>query len=233
MAEAAKLLHQGRRTRALEYLDAARKLAPNDGQVIGLRGVTLSRMGRPEDAKKDLLRAAELRPDDSRAWANLATFLAETGAPDEARVAADKALSLDADDPGAKAVIERIQDGRPIATRSHLVSFIASRESLWDRIGYTLMGVSAATTLLIILNPPIAMSGMGMQGLEKSVPRQDILSILTIFMWLFISMDCLFWLAIDMVDRRSRFIWAIPQTICGLCGVAWFPMAIYFWIGRD
>ncbi|RYG41524.1 hypothetical protein EON79_20630, partial [bacterium] len=64
VAQAAKLLHQGRRTRALDHLDAARKLAPNDGQVLGLRGVTLARMGaalgRPGWANEGLREAERL-----------------------------------------------------------------------------------------------------------------------------------------------------------------------------
>ncbi|CAN5454161.1 hypothetical protein BH11ARM2_BH11ARM2_28650 [soil metagenome] len=233
VAEAAKLLHQGRRTRALDYLDAARKLAPNDGQVLGLRGVTLARMGRTEEAKRDLSRAAELRPDDPRAWANLATFLAETGQPDEARPAAARALELDPNDVGAKAVIDRMEHGGPTSTRLHMVSFIAGRENVWNRLGYILLGVSVVTTLLLIVNPPISATGQGYDALAKSLPRTDFFSLFEIFLWIFISMISLFWLVIDMVDRRSRFIWAIPQTICGLCGVAWFPLAVYFWIGRE
>ena len=81
--------------RAVEMIEQAVSLRPNDGYIVDSLGWVLFRMGRYEDAVGHLERAAELRPEDPVINDHLGDAYWRVGRRTEARFQWRRALSLD------------------------------------------------------------------------------------------------------------------------------------------
>ena len=81
--------------RALECLDHALRLGPDDGEALVQRGHLWSLLGQPARGLPDLRRASQVAPREHQSWHYLGLALMESDLPDEARAAFDRALELE------------------------------------------------------------------------------------------------------------------------------------------
>ena len=214
---------------ALTRLNWAEHLDPQMTTATVLRGICLSRLGRWHDAIGPLSKAIAINPQDARALANLAAAYYETSQPEAARTHAEQALAIDSADPTALEVLSRMEQ----KVEPHLVSFLEGFDGPWRRIGWTIAILSLLTTIALAVHLPLTPPQMNTKDpLATIMPRTDGVSMAIVVAWLGLSLLGMTWLTIDLLDRRNRFAWLIPQLMCGFCGVAWFPLFVYFWIGR-
>ncbi len=71
---------------------------PAQPLALRLRGVALSKLGRPDEAVAALTAAAQAAAHEPRAWSDLAVALRDAGRPGEAQAAYDRALAVSATD---------------------------------------------------------------------------------------------------------------------------------------
>src|SRR5690348_14904181 len=84
---------QGRMAEALEKIDAARALAPDDAEIRLNRANVLKSTGRPEDALAEYDLALTLKPGWAQAENNRGTVLKALGRFAEALASYDRALA--------------------------------------------------------------------------------------------------------------------------------------------
>jgi tetratricopeptide (TPR) repeat protein len=83
--------------RALELLNRARELAPNDPEVAAEIGKTLLKEGQPDAALTEFARALALNPRDASLFNNRGVALQQLGQTEAARADFKRALELDPD----------------------------------------------------------------------------------------------------------------------------------------
>jgi len=84
---------EGNHAIALEEANRALDIDPNRVDAIGLRALTLMRLGEPDAAKQSMAQALRLAPDDPALHNNMGWLLCETGQPAEALHFFDRALA--------------------------------------------------------------------------------------------------------------------------------------------
>eukprot|EP00884_Botryococcus_braunii_P011189 jgi/Botrbrau1/20070/Bobra.200_1s0074.1 len=89
---------KGSRTEALQDLDQADRLQPNDALTLQLRGATMVAMGRPQEALQDLDRADRLQPSDAWTLKHRGASKFAIGRHDEALQDLDQANRLQPND---------------------------------------------------------------------------------------------------------------------------------------
>jgi hypothetical protein len=67
---------------------------------------------------------------------------------------------------------------------------------------------------------------------RNAVLRHDPLSILAVFGWITCGLMALFWMVIDIIDRRKKFAWLLPIWVCGISAMVWVPLALYLFVAR-
>ena len=82
---------------ALDSINRAIKLKPDDGDYLLTRGEALLQLKKPDDALKDLEKVIALQPANARAIARKADALVDLKRFDDALAAAEGALALEAD----------------------------------------------------------------------------------------------------------------------------------------
>jgi len=243
--------------KALGLLDRAVEARPDDGAILMLLGITLAQVGRAHEATDALRKATVRLPNDSRPFANLAVHLLDQKNPAEAEAMAREALKIDPDDPSALDVLAKISAaaesagvfeaaGGPLPAESaavakfggrwkgHVLPALDGREMLWDGIGIMLLVLGLAATVLLVTHTPFTAPDWSQKdAMASSNVRQDPLSIAGIVTWVVASLGSLAWTVFDMIDRKARFIWLVPQVICGFFGLAFVPLSLYLWLGRN
>ncbi len=219
--EAKEALRAREYAKSLPLWDAAIEEDPKNAQLWMYRGICLAHMGRRRDATDSLANAAELEPTNPQILANLAVHQYETGLRKEARVSALAALQYDPNDAQAREVIARTDD-------SALVTTPAQKEPQWSQLGIAFIVFGFAVTVLNLARPPVTFP----TAQNPSVPKGDVTSFIQIFLWACAGLGCGWWMLVDMIHRKARFAWIVPQLIFCACGVPAAPMLIYFVIGR-
>jgi apolipoprotein N-acyltransferase len=85
------------------------------------------------------------------------------------------------------------------------------------------LGLCLIEDLLLVAHNPIS---------NHTTLNRDPLSVAVIFLWLFSGVFSLFWMFVDLFDRKKRFVWLLPISACGICGLAGLPLALYLFMGR-
>lgn len=106
--QAAQCLQSGQFSDALEFLDTALALDPNDSEAETLRGVALANLQQPVEATNAFRRAITLAPNSSKAHYNLAAHLKSLGDNEEALAEAREALRFDPANAGARNLVLRL-----------------------------------------------------------------------------------------------------------------------------
>ncbi len=87
----------GKAKEALQYLDKALIINPDDHEAWNNRGIVLRALGKPEEAIASYDKALAINPDDHEAWYNRGIVLRALGKPEEAIASYDKALAIKPD----------------------------------------------------------------------------------------------------------------------------------------
>ncbi|AIE87650.1 tetratricopeptide repeat protein [Fimbriimonas ginsengisoli] len=249
--EATDALQRGDAAKALELAEQAVVVDESIAQPHQIRGIALTRLGKMEEATMAFRRATEVAPYEPKHFYNLAVNLRDRSLNDEAESMAREALRISPSHAGARNLVRELTgveppieggDAQPITPTirsgyeepKHLLPFLNEMEKAWDGIGLGFLALSLVVAFLFVFHFPIGLSGKTMPGgkMPEVNPRTDSLSIFTWYLDVF-SLVCTFmWMLIDVIDRRRRFTWFVPLTVCGTFGFNVVPLAIYYFIGR-
>lgn len=86
---------KGDLARAIQYLEQAYQMRPNDFETVRLLGVAHGRAGHNQEAIRFFTRATEIQPDNAEAWFNLGSAYYNAGNPDKGAELHEKARQLD------------------------------------------------------------------------------------------------------------------------------------------
>lgn len=151
---AQELMGKERYQEAVDLTRAALDVDPDDGDLLLMHGIALSRVGKPKLAQLALMRAVAEDREWVEPWRHLARVLLERERPEQALAVAQRALKLDADDPIAQGVhrdadllvrgvryTEGVTDEEPALLASQLLAigrpdeaFEVTRAALLDEI---------------------------------------------------------------------------------------------------
>lgn len=87
---------QGQQLQAMEQLEAAREIAPEDVVVLTELGAVLGALGKFQEAERELRRAERLAPDRAEAYQVLGTLYFKRGLYGQAEQELARAIELDA-----------------------------------------------------------------------------------------------------------------------------------------
>lgn len=88
------LVHQGHNQAARPVLDEARRLAPDDAEILNSLGQALQGLDRPEEALDIYREALSLQPESAEFWHNQALILHAMGRLDEALAGYERAVRI-------------------------------------------------------------------------------------------------------------------------------------------
>jgi tetratricopeptide (TPR) repeat protein len=206
-----------------------------------LHGIALSQSGRIDEARGELRRATMLSPTDPRTYYNLAVQLYGEGDRKEAALMAREALRVDPKHEDAQELLKKcgptpgqapFEAGKAKIAPTRLsirpgaddpLPHILGLGVAWTRIGWGLLALCVIEDVLLATHPPFTAAGH---------MRADSLAVLATFMWIFTGLASLFWMFLDIFDRRKRFVWLLPLSICGIAGLPVIFLGLYLWIGR-
>src|SRR5688572_29672313 len=107
--QATQSIQSGQFDGALQLIDQALALSPNEADAYILRGICLSQTGQPAAATEAFGKAIELDPNSAKARYNLAVHLYALGQKQEALKAARDASGLDPAHSGARQLITTLE----------------------------------------------------------------------------------------------------------------------------
>lgn len=247
--EGIALLQQGRLARALESLDSAAALDETNGVVQMLRGMALSQMGKLEEATAAFEAGTQLSPEDPKAFYNLGVHLSDLGQKPEALAAAQKAVELSPDYSEALTLVERLggKVSRPAsrsgggqgATREgyaltsvHSLAFIEGLGKGWTVVGWVVVGLAMFVGIMRVVHNPLEVPSNVNDPNGRIGLKTDPLSMIVVFSYVISVLLSLVFLSLDMIDRRSRFIWILPMFACFICGFHAVPLGLYMLTSR-
>ena len=226
-SQALELLRSEQHSEALPLFDALIAESPSNAKLLGLRGVTRARSGDAAGAEADLREARKLDPTDIKVAGNLASLLVAGEKRIEALLIAREVLEVDPQDATALSVLERDGQLPPI------FQSLVQREPFWSRVGIAIIVLGIAVTVALAVFQPISPPDMSVKEPISTIkPKSDIVSFLVLCAWISSGLASFSWLILDMLNRKARIAWLIPQMVCFFCGLPWFPTAVYFLVGR-
>lgn len=221
-----------------DALRTAQSLAETNGddpEVHQILGLTHTRLENRDEAGKAFSRAVELAPTEPKHRYNLAIHLRAMGDFEDARLQAEEAVRLYPAYREAQSLIDEL-DGKVVvpSPRVHLLPWLRGKEEVWDRTAYLVLALGLLLSLLLIFHFPAAPTGNPVkQGELPDVGlRQDPLSQFTVFLYVLSSGLTFMWMLADVVDRKKKFTWLVPVSICGVLGMNVVAMGLYFFAGR-
>jgi tetratricopeptide (TPR) repeat protein len=129
---------------ALQHLDKALEINPNNTAVWFDRGYALGTLGRYEEALASFDRVLALTPDDPAAWANRGLALGKLDRYEEALTSCDRVLALMPDDPaawndrgGALYSLDRYEEA--LASFDRALALTPDHADTWTHRGSTYM----------------------------------------------------------------------------------------------
>jgi tetratricopeptide (TPR) repeat protein len=249
--EATHALQSGDANRSLKAAEQAVVVDESIPEAHQLRGIALTRLGRVEEATIAFRRAIELAPYEPKHFYNLAVNLRDRNLADEAESMAREALRIDPSHSGARMLVRELTgteppleagDAQPVVPTIrqgyeeplHLLPFMYGMERVWNGIGYGFMALGLLLAVLFVTHYPIGLTGAKVPAgqLPDVGLRRDPLSIFVIYLYVISFISTFMWMLIDIIDRRRRFTWFVPLTVCGTFGFNVLPLAFYFFVGR-
>lgn len=104
----------------------------------------------------------------------------------------------------------------------------------WDLIGRIFLGVAVLVGLAWIFAKPIAPTGQNFP--KTNLPDVALIkspfAVATVFLSIFSGVATFLWMLIDIIDRRSKYIWILPLVPFGFFGLHAIPLGLYQLIGR-
>jgi tetratricopeptide (TPR) repeat protein len=255
IAEANKAIQEGNYSNALNMLDEAGELDPNDPEIYELRGIAHAQLGLAEAAVESLRKATMLAPT-AKNFYNLAVHLYDIGDKADAHDAVREALRLDPKHLSAKKLLRKIagtggdpqfvSGGKSLDTtvaatkklygfgKKHLFTVFGDHQREWTNLGWTIVGLSVLSTIVIKFNFPFAAPPKpDMKSVFMGYKPIDSLSAFaTIGFFTTMILASMIWTSIDLIDRRGRALWMVPMMICCFLFMPFLPQALYMFAGR-
>jgi len=218
---------EGRHADAIAAFRDVRRAQPDNAKVAMLLGNELVRAGHVAEGIRTLAAAAALDPNDARIWTNLAIARYQKGQSLLAYRDAHRALSIDPNDADAQRISDLAEGAPPD------VAALAEREPFWTRLGIGLVIAGFVVTVLLARFPVVNFSSAaGKSAMEGSTLKSDPLSQYLVIALVFIGVGSSLWMLLDVLNRRARLLWLMPNAICCICGAPWGPLALYIFAGR-
>jgi tetratricopeptide (TPR) repeat protein len=237
----ADLIAAGKYEDAQAAAEQALQAFPESARLTMLRGIALIQMGRLDEGADFLRQATLLDPRDPEPFYNLAVALWDEGDHTEAAVYARQVLAFDpghskaaqllanCEEAAAKAPFE-LDYGKTISPTAAAIRVgpddptphVLGLGVAWTRVAYGLLVLCVVQLGLLLFHPPFRDTGF----------NRDLLSVLATFVWIFTSLACIFWMTVDIVDRREKFVWLLPVWICGIAALPGLPLAAYVFLAR-
>jgi tetratricopeptide (TPR) repeat protein len=218
---------EGRHADAIAAFRDVRRAQPDNAKVAMLLGNELVRAGHEAEGIRTLAAAAALDPNDARIWTNLAIARYQKGQSLLAYRDAHRALSIDPNDADAQRISDLAEGAPPD------VAALAEREPFWTRLGIGLVIAGFVVTVLLARFPVVNFSSAaGKSAMEGSTLKSDPLSQYLVIALVFIGVGSSLWMLLDVLNRRARLLWLMPNAICCICGAPWGPLALYIFAGR-
>jgi tetratricopeptide (TPR) repeat protein len=218
---------EGRHADAIAAFRDVRRAEPDNAKVAMLLGNELVRAGHIAEGIRTLADAAALDPEDARIWTNLATARYQKGQPFLAFRDAQRALSIDPENADAKRISDLAEGAPPD------VAALAEREPFWTRLGWGLVAAGIVVTGLLAKFLPVNLPNTpGKSTIETSSLKTDPFSQYLVIALVFVGIGSSLWMLLDVLNRRSRLMWLMPNLICLMCGAPWGPLALYLFAGR-
>ncbi len=257
--QAGTSIEGGEFSKALDLLDQALALTPDDPDAHGLRGIALSQIQRPDEATAAFRRAITLSPTNAKAYFNLAVHLYGQGQKVESLEMAKEAARLDLSHAGSRDLAARIESemGAPAASApgppvegtvayprpgydenaGHSVALVEKMGAKWVPLGVVLILISMVVFGVVLAYiVPLMMSGVGnpnfaeeMQKAQGSQPGY--LQTVAMIGWLNRAL-LLTWMIMDILDRRASFFWLLTVVPCCCCLLEWIGPIVYILFGR-
>lgn len=246
IAQATHCLRKGDVKSTLRYAEMA--IAADESKAEGhqLRGIALTKLNRPEEATIAFRRATEVAPYEPKHFFNLAVNLKTRNLEEESNQMAREALRIDPTHIGARGLLgeldpeeaeaahgpwtERVGHGN----QEHVLPFMNGSEKVWTGIGYGFLALGVLLALLMIFHFPAGPTGKAVAkgDLPDIGLKSDPLSIFTFFLFCVSTVCTFMWMFIDIIDKRTKFTWLVPISICGVLGMNAAPLALYMFLGR-
>jgi tetratricopeptide (TPR) repeat protein len=231
-------VHALRTGKPEETLQTAEYLAgedPSDAEVFQLQGLALAKLDRGPEATQKLREATRLEPENPKHAFNLAGHLANQGQRDEALEWTRRALELEPGYEAAQRLLD-VLEGRTEAVEEvpHLLTWMRGRERTWDGTAFALMALGGILAVLMLTNFPASPveGGVGTAKMVDVELKTDPLSQATVVLYIMSTLSTFLWMLTDIVDRRRKFTWLVPVTVCGALGFNVLPLALYYFVGR-
>jgi tetratricopeptide (TPR) repeat protein len=229
---------------AVELAGSGAETYPDSGKLAMLHGVALGQAGRIDEAISELRRATMLDPSDAETFFNLAVQLYDAGDRQEASLAAKEALKLHPTHEAATELLAQCEveagevnfEVEKVEVRPSDASLRTGPDSqpkpllnlgpAWTYVGYGVLVLCLASSILLLVHNPLALNP------KTSLIRHDLLSVFSLFLHIVTGLMAMFWMLVDIIDRRDRFVWLLPIWICCFVGIPFLPLALYMFVGR-
>ena len=253
--KAAAEIQATRYAEALTLLDKATEVDSDVAELYELQGIAFAQTGRAEAATESFRKAIALDASP-RGFFNLAVHYYNIGESAAAIEAVQKCLGLDADYPEATQLVSHLRGSGPEPQfsvqgqalestvlsrkrrygfgRKHLFAVLAENQEQWVALGWTIVGLSILSGLLIKFVPPFQPPSQfnSKDILAGLKPLPTVSAFGTIAFFLTMVLASMFWTSLDLIDRRGRALWMIPMMLCCFTCLPFISQALYMSIGR-
>lgn len=121
-------------------------------------------------------------------------------------------------------------------TNVHSLTFVANMGKTWDTIGIVL---SVAMLIVFVISMAMSMSMFTqiMQNPQSFQNNPNLFAgggnMIVSFIYYPVMLASWVWLIMDIVDRRSNWLWVLPYFICCCCSLQGVVQLIYIFKGRN
>lgn len=191
---ATQAIQDGQAARALELVEQAISLDPNQADAHLLKGIALAQSNQPDAATAAFRQAIHLAPDSAKAYYNLATHQYQQGQRAEALAMSREALRIDPSHAAARNLVALLEQERAEPTPSpgspyqaapvapapspylrtgyeqpaHSIAWVEKLGGTWTLLAWLIVLVSAGTMALsVVLQMPLY------QGILENLNNPD------------------------------------------------------------
>jgi tetratricopeptide (TPR) repeat protein len=249
---ATDFVNAGNYVEALETARAFLTTHPENGSAKLIEAIALSNLGNIRDASEAFAAAIQLSPTSAKPRFNAAVHEFNNGNAGQARILANEALSLEPNNEGTKNLIERMGP-EPVIGASGVsyprelmssfepeyagIDFVKKMGSGWLAVGWLLSVASLVVMTWSIYNMfahpsdiTSAMNGkISGQAMNSALSKSSIVIMMFDFLFRILSIG---WMIIDMIHRRTSFLWLIGHIPCSCVGLACITQPLYIIFGR-
>lgn len=229
---------------ALEHIDKAIDIAPNESNAYVLKGIVMSQTDREYDAQSAFEKAIETDAQNALAFANYAMHLYQSRSRDKALVMAEAALQIDPENSTAQEIQSLLKESEPIMAdriltadgdvlvEEHRIRMIKRLGTIkWTKIGWAIFALALAVITatgymtLSIINEHKSMSKgeLDIKVLLNAVEQAygywyTLLRILDPLA----RAGALAWTVLDIMDRKRSWLWGAAVFFFNILGFFMF-----------